>query len=354
MAFFDSSHQRAAILLALLATGLAIALWPYATGLIGAPVLYVILWPLHVRLSERMRPNLAAGLVILIAVLVIVVPGVSLVGMLVGEAQDMAAKVVSGPLLGRLRELRIGQYNVGNRLVVVGEQLVSWMGSNALGLVGTATRLAINLIFAIFGLYYLLLNPGAVWNSVRPYVPFSYDNTEVLRDRFRAITTSTVIGTGLTALAQGVAVGLGFWFTGLSNPLFWGVVTIVFAILPVVGSGMVWGPGVAVLGFDGHVGSAVFLLVWSLGTTVVIDYIFRPMLFNRFAQIHPLVTLVGAVAGVAYFGLLGLLVGPLAVSYFFEMLKMYRQEYLPSGSRSGFTEEHLIVAADSSPDPATR
>ncbi|MEO8448880.1 MAG: AI-2E family transporter [Gemmatimonadota bacterium] len=339
MAFFDSSHQRAALLLALLTIGIAIALWPYATGLIGAPVLYIILAPLHARLSQRMRPSFAAGIVILIALLVIVVPGISLVTMLVGEAQDMAGKVMTGPLLGRLRELHVGPYNIGSRLVAVGESLVSWLGSSALGLVGTATRLAINLLLAFFGLYYLLLNPGGAWRGIRPYIPFSREDTDILRERFRAITISTVIGTGLTALAQGVVVALGFWFTGLSNPLFWGVVTIVFAILPVVGSGMVWGPGVAVLAFDGHTGGAAFLLIWCLATSLGIDYVLRPMLFNRFAQIHPLVTLVGAVAGVSYFGLLGLLVGPLAVSYFFEMLKMYREEYLTPGTPAEPTED---------------
>lgn len=339
MAFFDTRHDRAALILALLGVGLAIALAPYVSGLIGAPVLYVIFAPLHRWLARRLKPSVAASLVVLLAVLLFVIPGASLIGLLVGQAQDMATLVLQSPLLGRLAELRVGRFEIGPEIVSLGKQIVTWLGGNALQLLGTATRLTLNLLFALFGLYYLLLNPDGAWASLQPYIPFSQENTNILRDRFRAVTTSTVIGTGLTALAQGAVVAFGFTLTGLSNPLFWGVVTVVFAILPVVGSGMIWVPGVAALVIDGRLGAAGFLAIWCLAATAIVDYVIRPVVFNKYAKIHPLITLVGAVAGVSYFGLLGLLLGPLALSYFFEILRMYRQEHLPSGSRSGFTQE---------------
>ncbi|MFN0177968.1 MAG: AI-2E family transporter [Gemmatimonadales bacterium] len=342
MAFFDSRHQRAALVLALLTIGLAIALAPYATGLIGVPVLYVILQPVHRWLCRWFKPGAAAGLVVVLTVLVLVIPGFTLASLLVNQAQDMAGKVMSGPLLDRLRLMRVGPFDVGAELLKLGQALAAWLGSNAVALLGTATRLTLNILFALFGLYYLLLNPDGIWESVRPYIPFSRENTKILRDRFRAVATSTVIGTGLTAIAQGTVVALGFLFTGLGNPLFWGIVTVVFAVLPVVGSGMIWGPGVAVLAFDGRYGAAGFLLVWNVIATGIIDYVIRPLVFNRFASIHPLITLVGAVAGVSYFGILGLLIGPLALSYFFEILRMYRQEFVSEGSNSGFTQEQAI------------
>jgi len=103
---------------------------------------------------------------------------------------------------------------------------------------------------------------------------------------------------------------------------------MVFAILPVVGSGLVWGPGAIALAIGGHWGLGVGLAVWGLAVVGNVDYIVRPIIFRRWANIHPLVTLVGALAGVPYFGLLGLLIGPLALSYFFELIRMYREEYL--------------------------
>jgi predicted PurR-regulated permease PerM len=183
-------------------------------------------------------------------------------------------------------------------------------------------------VISLFGLFYLLLRPGETWDAVRPYIPFSARNTEKLRQRFRDVTHSTVIGTGVTAAVHGTLVGLGFWVTGLPNAAFWGVVTMVFSILPVVGSGLVWGPGALALLLEHRPAAAALLALWGVVVVGNVDYVIRPMIFRRWANIHPLITLIGALAGVPYFGILGLLIGPLALSYFFELIKMYREEYL--------------------------
>src|SRR6266850_946910 len=275
MPLIDTNHGRAALLVLLLGVALVIALTPYATGLIGIPVLYAVFAPVHDWLSLRVRTKLAATLVVALALFLIVVPGVSFAGLIVSQAQEIAAGVIRNPLLGRLRELQPGGIDLGPRLADLGAQVVSWIGSSAFGLVGTATRLALNLTISLFGLFYLLLQPGETWEAVRPYIPFSAKNTEKLRQGFRDVTTSTIIGTGVTAAIQGFLVAVG---------------------------------GAVIVGN--------------------VDYVIRPMVFRRWANIHPLVTLVGALAGVPYFGILGLLIGPLALSYLFELVKMYREEYL--------------------------
>jgi predicted PurR-regulated permease PerM len=328
MALIDTNHQRAALVVLLLGVALVIALTPYATGLIGIPVLYAIFIPVHEWLSMRMRPRLAATVVVVLALFLIVVPGVSFAGLIVNQAQQIAGGVIQSPLLGRLKELKLGGVDLGPRLADLGAKLVSWIGSSAFGLIGTATRLALNLTISLFGLFYLLLRPGDTWEAILPYIPFSAKNTEKLRQRFRDVTASTIIGTGVTAAIQGTLVGLGFFITGLPNAVFWGAVTMVFAILPVVGSGLVWGPGALALILDHRTGAGLLLALWGAVVVGNVDYVIRPMVFRRWANIHPLVTLVGALAGVPYFGILGLLIGPLALSYFFELMKMYREEYL--------------------------
>lgn len=328
MPFLDSNHQRAAILIFALGIALIVALTPFATGLLGIPVLYVVFQPVHEWLARRTTPRVSAAAVVLIALFIFVVPGVSFTGMLVGQAQEIASGVVASPLLARIAQLHVRGVAIGPQLADLGGKIVSWIGGSAFGLIGTATRFVLNIVISLFGLYYLLLRPGEVWTSVQPYIPFSSQNTELLRQRFRNVTVSTVIGTGLVAAIQGAAVGIGFWITGLSNAVFWGVVTMVFAILPVVGSGMVWGPGAIALALGGHWGLGIGLAIWGLVVVGNVDYIVRPIIFRRWANIHPVVTLVGALAGVPYFGLLGLLIGPLALSYFFELIRMYREEYL--------------------------
>jgi predicted PurR-regulated permease PerM len=257
MPFLDTERQRAAWLILALGLALLWVLWPFATGLLGALVLYVMFAPLHRVLVRRIRPGPAAGLVILLALILVLGPGISIVGLVANQAQDMATEVIRSPLLARLSQVRIGPYAVGAQVESVGSQLISWVGSSAVGLIGTATRLGIQLTIAFFGLFYLLVSPQGAWRSVRPFIPFSAGSAEVLRERFRDVTFSTLVGTGLTAAVQGLLVTLGFWVTGLSNPPFWGVVTFVLSILPVVGSGLVWGPGAASLAMGGRWGAAI-------------------------------------------------------------------------------------------------
>ena len=284
--------------------------------------------PLHAWLRPRVGPQLAATLVVILVLVVIVVPGVAFAGLVVNEARQVAGGVLQNPLLGRLSELRVGTVDVGAQLADLGAKTVSWIGSSAFGLIGTATRLALNLTLSLFGLFYLLMRPGETWAAVQPYIPFSPENTEILRARFRDVTTSTIIGTGLTALVQGALLALAFWAVGLPNAVFWAVVTMVFAILPVVGSGLVWGPAAIILALNHRWAAAAGLALWGVIVVGNVDFLIRPMVFRRWAHIHPLITLVGALAGLPYFGLLGLLIGPLALSYFFELLKMYREEYI--------------------------
>jgi predicted PurR-regulated permease PerM len=329
MAFLDTKRDRAAFLIFMLGLGLVYALWPFSTGLVGAPVLYIVFAPVYRwMLTLGLRPRLAAAVVIVLGIILVLGPGLSFVGVVAGEAQDMATGVIRSPLLTKLRQLRIGPYDVGAQIEALGSSLVAWIGSSALGLIGTATRLGIQLTITFFGLYYLLQAPDAIWRGVRPFIPFSARNAEIMRDRFRDVTISTLIGTFLTASVQGVLVGVAFWVTGIPNALFWGVVTVVLAILPVVGSGLVWGPGVLHLALEGRYGMALGLAIWGVVVVGNVDNVIRPIVFRRWAQIHPFITIIGAFAGLKYFGLLGLLIGPLAISYFFELIRMYKEEYL--------------------------
>ena len=173
MPFLDTERQRAAWLILALGLGTLWVLWPFGTGLLGALVLYVVFAPLHRILTRWMRPGAAAGVAVVLGLVLVLGPGISIVGLVANQAQDMATSVIRSPLLARLSQIRVGPYAVGAQLESVGSQLVSWVGASAVGLIGTATRLGIQLTIAFFGLYYLLVSPQGAWRSVRPFIPFS-------------------------------------------------------------------------------------------------------------------------------------------------------------------------------------
>ncbi|WP_420128913.1 AI-2E family transporter [Longimicrobium sp.] len=325
MAFFETRRQRAGLLVALLGIAIALALVPFVTGLLGIVVLYVICAPAHRRLSRVIPPRLSAFLVLTVALVLVLLPLGVMVGVIVAEAPEAIAVLRANA--DRFSTLRVGGIDVGPQLAAAGGTAAAWVSEQALGFFGSAARSLLSLVIAFFGLYYLLLYPGVVWKSVRDFVPFSDPNADMLRARFFSVTQATLVGTALTALLQGTMVGVAFWALGLPGPAFWAVITGLVSVLPMLGSALVWIPGMVVLGMDGRWGAMVILGIVGVaaGST---DNIVRMVVFKKVSNIHPLATLVGAFAGLKLFGLLGVLLGPLAIAYFFELLKMYREEYL--------------------------
>lgn len=330
MGFFDTKQQRASWVVAILGLLIVIALAPYASGLLGAPVLYILMAPLYEWLLRRLKSRrIARALVIVVALVGIVLPLTWVLSLLVGQAQGAAQAVVESPVLDRLDELRVGPYAIGQELRDLGASLVGMLGGGAISVIGKVTRVTLNVVFAFFGLYYILKDADGAWRSARPFIPFSDSNVEILRERFASVTKATVLGSGLCAVAQGVLMAIAFQLFGLGNAIFWGAVTMVFSIIPILGSGMIWVPGAIVLAMTDRLPAAIGLALFGLVVIGNIDNLIRPWVYNRYAAIHPMITVVGAIAGVSYLGILGLLIGPLALMYFFELLRMYAREYLP-------------------------
>jgi predicted PurR-regulated permease PerM len=333
MAVFDTAHQRAAWLVAILGIIVLVALAPFASGLLAAPVLYVVFKPVHNRVLGLVKSRrIASGVVIVLAMVTIVLPLAWMVSLLVGQAQDAATSIIKSPILQRLNDVHIGTYAIGPQLKEASTKAVSLLGGGAVSLVSTAARVTLNLLLTFFGLYYILMSPDGAWQAVRPFIPFSDATVDHLHQRFGDVTKSTVIGTGLSAFIQGILVGVAFVVAGLGDPVFWGAVTVVLAILPVVGGGMVFGPAALVLLMTDRVPAGIAMLVWGVVVVGNVDNFIRPYISNRYAQVHPLITLVGALAGVSYLGIVGLLIGPLALSYFFELVSVYQKEYLRTNS----------------------
>lgn len=220
MSIFDTAHQRAAWLVAILGIIVIIALAPYASGLLAAPVLYVVFRPMHTWLVSRLQyRGLASGIIIMVALFTIVLPLVWMVSLLLGQAQDAANAIIASPILQRLDNLRIANYAVGPQLKDAGSKLISLLGGGALVLVSTAARMTLNLVLSSFGLYYILIDPPKAWNTVRPFIPFSDENVEYLRVRFGDITSSTIIGTDLATVCPGASadhLDWGAWRCRLS------------------------------------------------------------------------------------------------------------------------------------------
>ena len=327
MIAFESSRDRAQLLLSALGIGIAFALLPLAAGLLGALVLYVGVRPVYARLSAYLPSRVTAILLVVATALLFFLPAAWLLAVVIDRAPQVLRQLYESPALIRLASIRVGDVDIGTRFVEAGGTVVSWMSSQALRVLGGAVRGTLNAVVALFGLYFLLRASPAAWRSVAAYVPFSEGGTELLAHRFRQVTEATLLGTALTAVLQGGIVALGFAATGLPDAWFWGVVTAIVSVLPVFGSALVWFPGAVALGVQGRYGAAAGLAVLGALVASNIDNVMRPVVNRRVSNLHPMTTIVGAFAGVGVLGLPGILLGPLAITYLFELAALYRREY---------------------------
>lgn len=331
----EGPRQRARLLILALAAALLWALVPFLPGLLGAVVLHVIFRPTYERLKPRIGAWMTSVIISVAAVLLLLLPGVWMTMVVVEQAPGALARLLASDAFAWLSGLHLGPADIGAQLARAAEGMVGWASLSALGIVGSATRALLNVLLAIVGLYYLLRSGGELWLQLRPLIPFSTAGAEELRMRFTSVTEATVLGIAATGLAQGTTVGLAFWAVGLPNPVVWGLATAITSVLPVLGSALVWGPGVIVLLTDGRPVAAVVLAAVGLVVASNVDNLVRPMVYRRHSDVHPMATLVGAFAGVKVMGLVGLLLGPLAISYLFELLRLYQEEY---GERAATTQ----------------
>jgi predicted PurR-regulated permease PerM len=327
MTLLATPRERAGLLILALAAGILIAVAPFLSGLLGAAVLYVVFVRLYRRLERVMRPGFAAVITLGVALLIVALPLAWLIAVVVAQAPDALRTLQSSAVFARLAELRIGNFDVGAEVAKASGTIATWLSARVFSFVGSATSAVLNLVIAFFGLYYLLRSNSDTWRVIQSYIPFSPATADELRDRFVSVTEATLLGTMLIAVIQGTLIGVGFWIVGLANPFFWGTVTAIASILPVLGTALVWLPAVLVLLVQNKFGAAITMLVIGAGIASNIDNLIRPMIYRRVSHIHPMITLVGAFAGVKLFGLLGVLLGPLAIAYLFELLHFYRQEY---------------------------
>lgn len=314
----------------LIALGLAIlwAMVPFAAGILGAAVFYVLTIQGHRWLVTRRVPASAAAICMLLTVLLLIlIPGGAFVSVLIDEIPAAIRGLDTGPLVAKLQGLRLGPIDVGEQLARASGTIGTWLSSKIIGALGGAARGTLNLVIALLGLYYLLLAAEGVWPKVKRFLPFTDDDSEDLRSKFYEVTMATVLGVVVVSVLQGAVVGMAFAAVGLPNPIVWGAVTAIASVLPLLGSALVWVPGVIALVALDRVGAAIGLALFCGIVVSNLDNVLRPIVLKRVGNLHPLTTLLGAFAGVEYTGLIGILLGPLAITWFFELLLIYDKEY---------------------------
>ena len=166
-------------------------------------------------------------------------------------------------------------------------------------------------------------------NVILSYSPFHQDNTAILAHALKAQTRSNAIGMPILVMVQMFFSFLGYWVLGVDEPFFWSVITGFAGVLPLIGTGLVWVPLSIYVYFKGMHWQGIAIFIYGAVFLMnIVDTYVRFVVLKRLGSTHPLITFFGVMIGIGLFGILGLIFGPLLISYFLILLDIYHKEYL--------------------------
>jgi predicted PurR-regulated permease PerM len=200
------------------------------------------------------------------------------------------------------------------------EQLASLGGTAFLGAVGTVLAFTVML----FLLFFFIRDGRAIARGGASLVPLAPERREQLADKLAAVTRAVVRGTVLTALIQGLLLGIGFAIVGLPAPVVFGVVGAVLSVVPFGGTALVWAPAVIMLAVQGHYTQAGVLL--GIGVVVsTVDNFLKPLLISDRTELPTLGVFIGVIGGLAAFGIIGLFLGPVVIALALALVDFTRE-----------------------------
>jgi len=319
---------------------LGMMIMPFASALFLAAVLAASLIGIHDRLSRRLRgrPAVAAALLTLLLVLAIVGPVASLAAVTIGEASQGVNYISKALETGGIRELahRLPQ-NVSARAdrlldaLPDPKELIDTLTESgrsaaaAFGGVLSATGRALFMALVLLvGFFFFLTSGHDLVNWLEKVVPLAPGQFRSLMMEFRKVTRAVLISTVATALVQSVVALLGFIIAGVPNALFFGMVTFVAALIPIGAAAAVSVVLAITLLLGGRTGWGIFLLIWGLLLVGTIDNFVKPFFIRGGVELHGAVVFFSLLGGLAAFGPVGIIAGPLVISFFVAITRMQR------------------------------
>ena len=319
------------ILLILLISGVIQNLYNYLPGLLGAVTLYILSREKYFQLvfKKKWKKGWACTLFVFYYAL------------LLGLPIYLAATLISPKINAVLNDPTVTIASLKNALMVVQQKIgfnitsentingaIDKLSNILPSLFNSTAVLVANLALMLFLLYYMLYSGTTMEKTLFKIIPLKDENTSLLAAETKITIKSNAIGIPLISLIQGVTAGIGYFIFGVKDVVLWGFLTGIFSFLPVVGTMIVWVPMCIYMYATGDVGPAVGLALYSAIVTANVDYLARITIMKKLGDVHPIITLLGIIAGLSLFGFIGLIFGPLLLNYIIVLFNIYMNEFV--------------------------
>ena len=329
---------------------------PLWQPLAWAVLLGSLLVPLNRKLTARLggRSRLASAITTLGTLVLFLLPVALIAGAVASQSAQLLERInaraselspdgfdvtqvswLAGPLEWIGQHTRYTPADIQQWLVAATKHLLQSLASSGGSVVLGALGTLVSLSLMMFVLFFVLRDGPDLAVKVVRMLPIEERRRTRLWSHLSEMTRAVFMGIGLTALVQGVLIGIGFWFAGMPSPLVFLVVGALCALVPIVGTALVWVPAVLYLAAQADYGHAIFLTAWSVLVVGSVDNFLRPLLISGRAELPTLAVFVGVMGGLSSFGFIGLFVGPIVLGLLVALFRFENEEIEAAANPQG-------------------
>jgi len=305
-------------------------MFPYFSGFLGAVTLYVLLrkWMRIMVDKRKWNTSLSAIILLIFSIVAIIIPIAGIAVMLGNKISDFtknSEQFLNAAKSQLIKIENIVGFDLNSKIDT--SSITEWLTSNLQNMAGGTFNMFISLGIYAFVLYYMLTNSKDLKASLIKYIPLGQNNLKEIGSEIKSMVRANAIGIPLVAIAQGIIAFIGFLIFGVEDAFFWFVIVTIGSMIPFVGTLVGILPVFLISLASGDNFQAWGILIYGFVVVGATDNIIRLFVLNKLDEVHPLITLIGVIIGVPLFGFIGLIFGPLLVSLFLVLVKIYRKEY---------------------------
>ena len=363
----ELQHASFLLILAVVSLLMAVIVWPFAQPLLWAALAAIMFQPLYRWMLRKMggRRNPAAISSLGVIFFAVLVPALWLATLVVQEALALVATLQQQPLdlatsfdsayamLPQVAQEAVDRSgwadmaNVQAKLEGLLAESAGMIASQAVSIGSGALGFLLSFSVGLYVMFFMLRDGERIGRTVLRTIPVERSISERLAQRFLGIVRATIKGSGVVGLVQGVLAGISFFIVGLESALLFGVLTTVFALVPVIGAGAVYVPVGLWLLVAGEAWQGIFVLVFGFAVISSSDNVLRPILVGRDTGIPDWIILVTTLGGISFLGFSGIVLGPLVAGLFLASWSIL-QEYRDEDARAAEEEEIDPITVDAS------
>jgi len=303
------------------------ALSPYDTAIFGAIILAYAFYPLYRKLHRILSKQEAAIVTISIILILVILPAFMFVRELASQAGILLSRNIGieiGMVESKLKKVTGLEWELRPQMERMMKDIGTFLISNTPSYIGMISQLLIQLFLLFFVTYYLLVDGEVIFRGFRALVSHDIEYFDLLVHHLTRVLHGLLYGQVVTSIIQGFTGGLGLFLLGVKNSLLWGFLMAIASLIPIIGTATVWLPLAIIHAFEGNIYLASAIFLWGLVVVSNIDYLVRPVLLGHLARVHPLIILLGMLAGLRVYGLVGIILGPFFLSILHTLILVYR------------------------------